>query len=416
MKYAFVGLLAAAIGVTAFIGLTDPFSQDQVITELVADPAQNVADLENDLVHRVSQPVSEPFAMSIPAADQGSKKIQVALLLDTSGSMDGLIDQARSQLWKMVNSLAAATKGHDNASIEIALYQYGNDGALVNNGYVEQILPLTTDLDAVSEALFALTTNGGSEYAPWTIVEAATDMDWTEEEGALKIAVIAGNEEFAQGRVTVPQACRAAADKDIVVNPIFCGDYRQGIQLGWNEMDCTDGTYLNIDHNDKVAHVATPYDRDVIALNQRLNDTYVSFGAQGRAKAQNQMAQDVNAERIAAANVRTRAFVKSKAAYNNAAWDLVDASEAEPSVVADMPANQLPEEMRNMSKAERIAYINEKRTEREAIQQQLQEMETKVNTYVAEQQSTGDAAQTLDNVLIGTIKEQATKNGFRFEK
>ena len=29
--------------------------------------------------------------------------IQIALLLDTSNSMDGLIDQAKSQLWSVVN-------------------------------------------------------------------------------------------------------------------------------------------------------------------------------------------------------------------------------------------------------------------------------------------------------------------------
>ena len=36
--------------------------------------------------------------------------MQIALLLDTSGSMDGLIDQARTQLWKIVNELALAKR------------------------------------------------------------------------------------------------------------------------------------------------------------------------------------------------------------------------------------------------------------------------------------------------------------------
>ena len=36
--------------------------------------------------------------------------IQLAILLDTSNSMDGLINQAKSELWKIVNELALAKK------------------------------------------------------------------------------------------------------------------------------------------------------------------------------------------------------------------------------------------------------------------------------------------------------------------
>ena len=36
--------------------------------------------------------------------------IQMAILLDTSGSMEGLIEQAKTQLWKIVNEMALAKK------------------------------------------------------------------------------------------------------------------------------------------------------------------------------------------------------------------------------------------------------------------------------------------------------------------
>ena len=395
MKYAFVGLFAACLGVTTFFITTDPLQRNvQTIPGTLTGP-----------FHTTNTHI--PF-------DQPSKRIQVALLLDTSNSMDGLIDQARSQLWKMVNELAAASKDEESASLEIALYQYGNDGLSMRNGYVQQILPLTTDLDAVSEALFELTTNGGSEYAPWTIVEAATDMDWTDEDGALRIAVIAGNEDFAQGSVTVQQACEAAALRDISVNPVFCGDYRQGIQLGWKQMDCTGGTYLNIDHNDKVAHVPTPYDAEVIALNARLNATYIGYGNDREVRIMSQMTQDANAMSVAPANARTRAFAKSKKVYKNANWDLVDYAEAEPAAVADIAAETLPDTLRAMDSEARVAFVQQKAKERAAIQQQLLAMEKKVNAYIAEQQQQANEGKTLDNVLIGTIREQATRNGFSF--
>jgi len=90
--------------------------------------------------------------------------IQVAILLDTSGSMDGLIDQTRKQLWRVVNELAIAKKDGHSPNLQVALYEYGNDGLPAEKGYIRRVLPLTTDLDRVSEELFALRTNGGSEY------------------------------------------------------------------------------------------------------------------------------------------------------------------------------------------------------------------------------------------------------------
>jgi len=91
-------------------------------------------------------------------------KIQVALLLDTSGSMDGLIEQAKSQLWKIVNELATSKKKGQTPNVEIALYEYGKSTQPADKGYMKQVVPLTTDLDLVSEKLFELKTNGGSEY------------------------------------------------------------------------------------------------------------------------------------------------------------------------------------------------------------------------------------------------------------
>ena len=91
--------------------------------------------------------------------------IMVALLLDTSNSMDGLIDQAKSQLWKIVNEMAAAkSRDGKRPNIKIALYEYGNNGLSSSEGHIRQVSPLTEDLDFISEKLFSLTTNGGEEY------------------------------------------------------------------------------------------------------------------------------------------------------------------------------------------------------------------------------------------------------------
>src|SRR5687767_15679949 len=108
---------------------------------------------ENNTTKRV---VTEPTV-----AKKLAPKIQIAILLDVSNSMDGLIEQAKAQLWNMVSVLGKANCNNVTPSIEIALYEYGRPANDAKAGYVKQINSFTGDLDQVSQNLFKLTTNGG---------------------------------------------------------------------------------------------------------------------------------------------------------------------------------------------------------------------------------------------------------------
>src|SRR5688500_4818881 len=114
--------------------------------------------------------------------------IQLALLLDNSGSMQGLIDQARSQLWTVVNHLARTKKDGQTPRLEVALYQYGDAP--------QQLLPFTDDLDAVSEKLFAVGISGGSEHCGQVIQMSLDELKWSDEAGVYETIFIAGNEAF----------------------------------------------------------------------------------------------------------------------------------------------------------------------------------------------------------------------------
>ena len=104
-------------------------------------------------------------------------KIKLALILDTSNSMDGLIDQAKNQLWKIVMELAKTKdKNGEDPDIDLALYQYGNDGLSMRNGYVQKVQSFTGELDEISEKLFALNTNGGEEYCGTVINTSLNEL------------------------------------------------------------------------------------------------------------------------------------------------------------------------------------------------------------------------------------------------
>ena len=362
------------------------------------------------------QPANNPNTENQTTA---APKIQVALLLDTSGSMDGLIEQAKSQLWKMVNELATSKRDGKVPDIEIALYEYGKDEYAAKDGYIKQLVPLTTDLDLVSEQLFKLKTNGGSEFCGWVIKDAAKDLKWSKSNDDLKIIIIAGNEPFTQGEVDYKNSCKAAITDGIIVNTIFCGDCEEGVRTMWKDgADRADGKYMCINHNAAVVHIATPYDSEIVKLNEDLNKTYIAYGSKGREKKERQAVQDANAMTYSESNVAERAVSKSSKAYKNDDWDAVDAFKDNEQELSKLKDEDLPAEMKGMDAAQRKDFVDKKAKEREAVQTKIREVNEKREKYIADERKkqSGNSKNTLDEAMLGAVREQATKKNYKFGK
>src|SRR3954462_15791841 len=80
------------------------------------------------------------------AKPEQAKDIDLVICLDTSNSMDGLIEAAKQKLWALVNTMARAKP---TPSLRVALYSYGNDGYDPKIGWVRKELDFGTDLDLV---------------------------------------------------------------------------------------------------------------------------------------------------------------------------------------------------------------------------------------------------------------------------
>ena len=344
-----------------------------------------------------------------------SKKIKLALLLDTSGSMEGLIEQAKSQLWMMVNELAEAKCDNLRPALEIALYEYGNDGLSESKGFIRMVTALTEDLDKLSEDLFALTTNGGSEYCGEVIHTSLNELQWSESSEDLQLIFIAGNEPFTQGPISYKTACKQAAQNHVTINTIFCGSFQEGINTFWKDgAILTGGDYMSIDHNSRTVYIESPYDQKIAALNEQLNDTYVSYGSQGTFSKVKQLEQDKNARNYGLQNSVSRAITKSKHVYKNSKWDLVDAMEEDEESLEKLKESDFNEEMKGMSQEERKAYILKKSKERNKIKSQITELGNKRKKYVAQQQRTKAKDSSLDNAMISAIIKQAKAKNFTF--
>lgn len=359
-------------------------------------------------------------AHEIPACEKDcpAPRIQLALLLDTSNSMDGLIDQTKSQLWMLVNELGETKKHGETPTIELALYEYGNSDISMTKGYVRQVMPLTTDLDGVSEKLFALKTNGGQEFAGQVISSAVDSLEWSDEPADMKLVIIAGNEPFTQGPVSYESACARARDKGILIDTIHCGDERIGIQTKWKAgADCGGGIYMTINQDEVAQFIASPYDDDILELNQKLNKTYYGYGSLGVANKARQAVQDSNAQNMGIASSIARSKSKASSQYNNSKWDVVDAYKADKDAFLEMEDSELPEEMKGMSKEERETFVENKRLERESFASEIAKLEKKRSEFVEEAKKEAEDAQgeakTLEEVVVSAVRGQAQDFGFK---
>jgi len=359
-------------------------------------------------------------ATLLPArgAEEAPPKVQIALLLDTSNSMDGLIAQAKSELWRIVNEFATAKRAGVRPEFEVALYEYGNNGLAQETGWVRQVAPLTTDLDKVSEALFALKTNGGQEYCGQVIRAATEQLAWSASGRDYRAVFIAGNEPFTQGPADFREACRAAIARGILVNTIFCGPEAEGVRTNWKDGALlADGSFMHIDQNRTTVDVPTPQDGEIARLGEELSRTYIAYGAEGRAGQERQLRQEENARSASRGSYVQRQVSKATAFYKNEAWDLVDATKQGQVKLEEVKEKDLPEEMQKMSLEERKAFVAKNAAKRAALQDQVQKLNEQRKQFVAEQMKKQATASTdtLQTAVIKAVREQAGRKDFKFE-
>lgn len=395
-KHFFTGLIASSVLVFSFTNFKKENRTSRIDSREISQTNENKPKNQN--------------------AD-GENTIQVAILLDTSGSMDGLIEQAKSRLWNIVNTLTTLKYDGKAPKIEIALYEYGNDG-IDNRNWIRKVTPLTQDLDLISEKLFALRTNGGTEYCGAVIKSATNDLDWNGNDKSMKLIYIAGNEEFNQEGINYKEAISEAKKKNIFVNTIFCGNREEGIRTFWQDgANLGGGKFFNIDSNQKVIFIETPYDIRISECNVKLNDTYIGYGSFGYEKKAMQVQQDVNAESVSASNKIERAVSKTKkSAYNNATWDIVDKAEADKNFVKNVNKKDLPKELQNKSTEELEKYVQQKSAERTQLQKEISDLATKRQQYIDSEMKKRSNNETddLGKAIEKSIHELAAKNGYSY--
>ena len=366
--------------------------------------AETAAPAKNSTTEKAIAPAGE------------SSHIDLVLCLDTSSSMDGLIESAKVKLWDVVNTLATAQPTPD---LRVALYSYGNDGIPADAGWVRQELALTDDLDSVNEKLFALRTGGGTELVARVTKTALEKESWTRGPGkTMRLIFVCGNEPANQDEtVSLDKAMSAAQEKTVTVNTIYCGNPDDDAAASWRQAaGLAKGKFASIDMNNTVA-IATPFDDEMAKLSTQLNGTYIAYGRNAAPASMRQLAQDSNASSAGGAVAASRAVAKSSSMYKNASWDLVDAKAEKAVKLDEVSAESLPEEMKALKPAEREAYVDKKAKEREAVQAKIKELAAKREAFLTAERAkqAGGKGTSLDKALVDALSEQATAAGIEIK-
>ena len=342
-------------------------------------------------------------------------RVEIAILLDTSGSMQGLLDQAKARLWDIVNTLATARKHGSIPDLRVALYEYGKSSLSTESGWIREIVPLSDDLDRISTELFALTTNGGNEFCGMAISRAVQELKWSEGD-QYRAIFIAGNEPFTQGSLDYQLACKSAIEKGITVNTLHCGPEDQGRSGKWaHAATLSDGRFFNIDHNKAAASIRAPQDARIRKLNKMLNTTYIAYGREGKDRKELQGNMDDKATESPGEADVERALSKGSGLYRNSAWDLVDALKEGKVKLEEVKEDQLPEDMRKMTLEEKKAHLEKKTKERDEVQKELGKLGEERRAFI-EKKLQKDGVQTFSSAVRATLEDQMKAKGFEFKK
>lgn len=354
------------------------------------------------------------LAAQVPPASPAAppRPIDLAICLDISGSMDGLLNAARQNLWAVVNEMATLEPA---PALRVALLTFGCSAHSADSGWVKLETGFTTDLDLVSQKLFALSTNGGEEYVARVVRGALDQLEWSPDPKALKLLFVAGNEAATQDpKFDVPSQCRDAIGRGIVVNSIYCGSLQDGEAPGWREVaQLADGQFAAIEQDANVV-VVTPFDEQLAALSATINTTYVPYGAEGSVWAENQVQQDSNVAGLNGAAAAQRCQTKASGLYSNGHWDLVDACGDPKFVLASVDKKLLPEALRGMSTDELRQHVALQTKKRNELKQQIDALGKQRDAHVQQelQRRAAMGEKVFEQAVLEAVREQAAARGF----
>jgi len=349
---------------------------------------------------------------AVPAALAGRTVVEVAFVLDTTGSMGPLIEGAKRKIWSIATSIVDA---NPEAEVRMALVAYRDIG----DEYVTKKFDLTTDIQGLYGELLAFRARGGGDW-PESVNEAldiaVTKLDWSKGREVCRIIFLVGD---APPHMNYPQdrkyteVVADARKRGIIVNAVQAGDARDTERV-WREIaQMGRGRYIPIPQDGgHLVVIETPYDVEIIELQGRINGTVIPYGPrQQRGSVEQKTRQVAAAPRATATEMA--GYMARNAANNSGeaitgAGDLVADVKAGRQQLAAVKDDDLPDNVRSMQPAERQDFIDKQLASRKALNERMAALVQQRDRYVREQAKKGPTrtADSFDRAVEETLRAQ----------
>lgn len=396
-------LIALALtGVTAATVALFP-----MVNDVVARP------LPTPLVQPVVVPPVTPLSNEKP-------RVEAVFVLDTTGSMSGLIDAAKEKIWSIANTMAQAQPAPE---IRIGLVAYRDRG----DAYVTQVVNLSSDLDSTYATLMDFRADGGGD-GPESVNQALDDalnrITWSQDQDTYKVIFMVGDAPAHmdyQDDVKYPVTLAAAKQRGIVVNAIQSGQNGDTTRMWQQIAQLGSGDFFQVENSGNAVAIATPFDREMAELSEKLDETRLYYGnAEKKEKQRKKVA--ASSKLHAGSSIESRArratFNSSKSGESNFLGDseLVDDVASGRVDISSIEESHLPAPMQAMAPAERQAVIDKKAEQRKVLQAQIKEMAEKRSSYLKQKvEEEGGARDSLDEKIYSAVREQAAGKGLHYE-
>jgi len=344
-------------------------------------------------------------------------RMEVVFVLDTTGSMSGMIAGAKQKIWAIANKLKSA---QPTPEISFGLVGYRDRG----DAYIAKVYGLTTNLDDVYTNLYAFEAQGGGDE-PESVNEAlhraVRDLQWSTDPQVLRVIFLVGDARphmDYQDDVSYADTCKLANQKGILINTLQCGRLR-GTEAVWREIAAlTNGTYAAILQDGGSIKIDTPYDQEITRVNLQLDATIILYGSQAEqanAAKNKSVLASLSSEAMAD---RSSYFGKGEAGSVIAGrGDLVVELMNKRASLDTLDVKQLDPKLQALPAAERNAVIEQKVAERRELQAQLTALVAQRDAAVAEKLKTlEDKDGVLELSAFEVLETQAKEKGYHFEE
>ena len=363
---------------------------------------------------RMGRVVWMAAALAVAGAAAGSAqavrpRVEVAFVLDSTGSMGGLIEGAKQKIWSIANAIISRRPAPE---VRVGLVSYRDRG----DEYVTRLFDLTADIDAVFGSLQSFQADGGGddeESVNQALREAVQRMSWSRGPDVLKVVFLVGDyppHMDYHGELRYPDICREAVGRDLIINTVQCGDVPETTQV-WREIArLAEGSYVALEQSGNMQAAATPYDEEMARLAAEVSRTVVPWGARKR--------QEEAESKARAAASAPAAVAADRAAFNLAtggkaiqgAGDLVEDLAAGEVDLGKVKKEELPAMMQGMNLEEQKAYLARQRAAREKLNRRLAELSFRRAAYLEQEQkrlaSTGDSFDLEVAEIVGAQLER----------